>query len=197
MDKVSYALGLGIGQNLRGMGATNLVAADFAQAIDDVLRGHKPAIDYAEAQRITNQYFRDLQQRANAAAIEAGRRFLEENGKRPGVITTPSGLQYEVVSPGHGLRHPRPQDSVECHYEGRLLDGTVFDSSYRRHQTATFGVTQVIQGWVEALQLMTEGAKWKLYIPYNLAYGARGAGNDIPPYAALVFDIELIKIILK
>ena len=196
MDKVSYALGLGIGQNLRSMGATELSVDDFAQAIKDVLQGGgKPAMDYAEAQQVANQYFRDLQQRRDAANIEAGRRFLEENAKRPDVVTLKSGLQYIVVKPGRGGRKPKPYESVQCHYEGRLIDGTVFDSSIRRGQPATFGVTQVIAGWQEALQLMDEGAKWQLFIPAGLAYGARGAGNDIPPHATLVFDIELIKIV--
>ena len=141
MDKFSYAIGLGIGQNLLSMGAKGIAVDDFAQAIKDVL---------------------ELEQKMNAANIEAGKKFLEENKKRPGVVTLPSGLQYEVINEGNTGTYAKATDQVQCHYEGTLIDGTLFDSSIKRGQPATFGVSQVIPGWVEALQLMPEGAKWKL-----------------------------------
>ena len=146
-------------------------------------------------------YFTELEQRQQAEAAERGKAakgegeaFLAENKKRAGVVTTPSGLQYEIVKEGTG-RQPKANDTVRCHYEGTLIDGTVFDSSYRRNQPAEFGLRQVIAGWTEGVQLMKEGSIFKFYIPYNLAYGERGAGADIPPYAALIFTVELIKVL--
>ena len=183
MDKFSYAIGLGIGQNLLSMGAKGIAVDDFAQAIKDVLEG--------------NKYFAELEEKMNAANIEAGKKFLEENKKREGVVTLPSGLQYEVITEGNVGHYAKATDQVQCHYEGTLVDGTLFDSSIKRGQPATFGVNQVIPGWVEALQLMPEGAKWKLYIPSDLAYGAQGAGEMIPPHSTLVFEVELQKILSK
>ncbi len=196
MDKFSYALGLGIGQNLWSMGARGLVVEDFAQAVKDVLQGNATAISHAEARDIVNKYFQELEQKTNAENIEKGKKLLEENRKRPEVHTLPSGLQYEVLKPGNPDA-PRATlaDRVQCHYEGFLVDGTLFDSSIRRGQPATFGVGQVIPGWVEALQLMPEGAKWKLYIPSDLGYGAQGAGEMIPPHSTLVFEVELLKVL--
>ena len=196
MDKFSYALGLGIGQNLWSMGARGLVVEDFAQAVKDVLQGNTTAISHAEARDIVNKYFQELEQKTNAENIEKGKKLLEENRKRPEVHTLPSGLQYEVLKPGNPDA-PRATlaDRVQCHYEGFLVDGTLFDSSIRRGQPATFGVGQVIPGWVEALQLMPEGAKWKLYIPSDLGYGAQGAGEMIPPHSTLVFEVELLKVL--
>ena len=185
MDKFSYAIGLGIGQNLWSMGAKGIVVEDFAQAIKDVLEGNQTAISHTEARDIVNKYFEEMEQKMNAANIEAGQKFLEENGKRPGVVTLPSGLQYEVIKEGNVGHYAKATDQVQCHYEGTLIDGTLFDSSIKRGQPATFGVNQVIPGWVEALQLMPEGAKWKLYIPSELAYGAQGAGEMIPPHSTL------------
>lgn len=195
MDKFSYAIGLGIGQNLLSMGAKGIEVNDFAQAIKDVLEGNRTAISHTEARDIVNKYFAELEEKMNAANIEAGKKFLEENKKRPGVITLPSGLQYEVIAEGNvSGRRAKATDRVQCHYEGTLIDGTLFDSSIKRGQPATFGVSQVIPGWVEALQLMPEGAKWKLFIPSDLGYGAQGAGEMIPPHSTLVFEVELIKI---
>ncbi|MDD6472479.1 MAG: FKBP-type peptidyl-prolyl cis-trans isomerase [Bacteroidales bacterium] len=196
MDKFSYAIGLGIGQNLKSMGASNLVVEDFAQAVGDILNGNQIAISHTEARDIVNKYFEELEAKQSAAAIEMGRKFLDENAKREGVITLKSGLQYEVIQAGD-TEGPRAtaSDRVECHYEGTLIDGTLFDSSVKRGQPATFGVTQVIPGWVEALQLMPVGAKWKLYIPYGLGYGAQGAGEMIPPYSTLIFEVELLRIV--
>ena len=195
MDKFSYAIGLGIGQNLLSMGAKGIAVDDFAQAIKDVLEGNQTAISHTEARDIVNKYFAEMEEKINTANIEQGQQFLEENKKRPGVVTLPSGLQYEVINEGTVGRYAKATDRVECHYEGTLIDGTLFDSSIKRGQPAVFGVSQVIPGWVEALQLMPEGAKWKLYIPGDLAYGAQGAGEMIPPHSTLIFEVELLKIL--
>jgi len=194
MDKFSYSIGLGIGQNLASMGIQNLSVNDFAQAIKDVLEGNQTAISHQEARKIVNKYFEELEAKMSAAAIEQGKAFLEKNKKREGVVTLPSGLQYEVLTEGTGKK-PQATDQVRCHYEGTLIDGTLFDSSIKRGEPAVFGVNQVIPGWVEALQLMSEGAKWKLYIPSDLGYGARGAGEMIPPHSTLVFEVELIEVL--
>jgi FKBP-type peptidyl-prolyl cis-trans isomerase FklB len=167
---------------------------DFAQAIRDVLEGKETALSFAEAQQIVNSHFAEMEKQAHAAAIEQGEMFLKMNRERPGVVTLPSGLQYEVLQSGTG-RKPKATDKVRCHYEGRLVDGTLFDSSVQRGEPAVFGVNQVIAGWVEALQLMSEGDKWKLYIPYNLGYGEQGAGGAIPPYSTLVFEVELLEVL--
>ena len=194
MDKFSYAIGLGIGQNLLAMGARDLHVDDFAQAVKDVLEGNKTAITHNEAREIVNNYFTELENRVNAENIAKGKTFLEANKKNPNIVTLPSGLQYEVVREGNG-RRPKATDRVRCHYEGTLIDGTLFDSSVKRGEPAVFGVNQVIKGWVEALQLMSEGAKWKLYIPSELAYGAQGAGEMIPPHSTLIFEVELIEVL--
>lgn len=192
MDKVSYALGMSIGHQLQQMNATDLNIDDFAQAITDVFNGDAKLTD-AEAQATVQDFFsRKAEEQAKAAKAE-GENFLAENAKKEGVKTLPSGLQYKVLREGDG-RKPSATDKVECHYEGTLINGEVFDSSYRRGETATFGLNQVIKGWTEGLQLMQEGAKYRFFIPYNLAYGEQGAGQSIPPYAALIFDVELIKV---
>ena len=194
MDKFSYSIGLGIGQNLKSMGARDINVDDFAQAIKDVLSGGPTVISHKEAREIVNKYFAELERRVNAENISKGKAFLEQNKQRPGVITLKSGLQYEVINKGNGKK-PRATDRVRCHYEGTLIDGTVFDSSVRRGQPAVFGVNQVIKGWVEALQLMCEGDKWRLFIPSELGYGAQGAGEMIAPYSTLIFEVELIKVL--
>lgn len=194
MDKFSYAIGLGIGQNLLSMGAQSINVEDFAQAIKDVLDRKETAISHNEAREIVNKYFEELETKLNAENIEKGKSFLEENAKRPGVVTLPSGLQYEVITEGNGKK-PSATDRVKCHYEGTLIDGPLFDSSIKRGEPAIFGVNQVIKGWVEALQLMTEGAKWKLFIPSELAYGAQQAGEMIPPHSTLIFEVELIEVL--
>ena len=193
MEKVSYALGMSIANNIMASGVNNLNVEEFVKAIKASLAGEQPAMSVAEAQQVLNDYFTKLQEEQTAALKKEGEEFLAQNAKQEGVVTLPSGLQYKVLKSGNGAI-PKASDSVECHYEGRLISGTVFDSSYQRGETATFGVTQVIAGWVEALQLMKEGDKWQLYIPYNLAYGERGAGAQIPPFATLIFDVELIKV---
>lgn len=200
MDKLSYALGIGIGSQLAGMGAKELNIDDFAQAIKDVISGSELKVDNAEAQTLVQNFFQKQEAKQQAAAAEAGKAakaageaFLAENGKKDGVVTLPSGLQYQVLKEGDGKK-PSATDQVVCHYEGTLIDGTVFDSSYQRNQPATFGLNQVIPGWTEGVQLMQEGAKYRFFIPYKLAYGERGAGAQIPPFATLVFDVELIEV---
>ena len=193
MDKLSYSLGLGIGRQLAQMGAKDINVDDFAQSIKDALAGKTPAVSDQEAQQIVNKFFDEQAQRQAAAAKAEGENFLAENPKKEGVVTLPSGLQYQVLREGNGKK-PAATDVVECDYEGTLINGQVFDSSYRRGERATFGLNQVIAGWTEGLQLMQEGAKYRFFIPYNLAYGERGAGQAIPPYAALIFDVELHKV---
>jgi len=193
MEKVSYALGLSLGNNLSQSGISELNYSKLAQGIQDVLEGNKPEISYQEAQTIINEFFQTLQSEMNGKNIEEGKAFLSENAKRDGVIILPSGLQYEVMTEGNGAK-PKATDTVEVHYHGSLIDGSVFDSSVNRGEPATFGVTQVIPGWVEALQLMPVGSKWKLFIPSDLAYGAQGAGQAIAPHATLVFEVELLDI---
>lgn len=194
MDKFSYAIGLGIGQNLLSMGAKGLSVKDFAQAITDVLESNDTAISHQEAREIVNAYFAELEEKVNAGNIEKGKEFLERNKKNSNIKVLPSGLQYEVITEGNGKK-PKATDQVKCHYEGTLIDGTLFDSSIKRGQPAVFGVNQVIQGWVEALQLMSEGSRWKLYIPSELGYGAQGAGEMIPPHSTLIFEVELIEVL--
>lgn len=199
MDRVSYALGLGIGSQLKGMGAEQLNIDDFAQAIKDSMAG-KEQIKPAEAQKIVQQFFAEQEAKQRAAAAEKGKKmkeegekYLAENAKKDGVIVTSSGLQYTVLKEGTG-KSPKATDSVKCHYEGFLTDGTLFDSSIQRGEPATFPLGGVIKGWTEGLQLMKEGGKTRFFIPYNLGYGEAGASGAIPPYAALIFDVELIEV---
>lgn len=194
MDKFSYGLGMGIGQNLLSMGVKDMNVDDFIKGINDVLRGAKLGMTHSEAQQVVNEHFRKLAEEAYVQNKASGEAFLAANAKKDGVVTLPSGLQYEVIKEGAGKK-PSATDRVQCHYEGTLIDGTIFDSSVKRGEPAVFGVNQVIKGWVEALQLMQEGAKWRLYIPYDMAYGEHGAGEMIPPYSALIFDVELIKVL--
>lgn len=201
MDKVSYALGLGIGHQLMDMGAQELNIDDFAQAIKDILAGKKPLIAADEAQTLVQNFFQEQEKKQRAAAAEKykaakaeGEKYLKENAKKEGVVTLPSGLQYKVLREGNG-RKPKATDQVKCHYEGMLVDGTLFDSSLQRGEPATFPLNGVIAGWTEGLQLMQEGAKYRFFIPYHLGYGERGAGAQIPPFAALVFDVELIEVL--
>ena len=201
MDKVSYALGLGIGRQLCDMGAQELNIDDFAQAIKDVITGAKKQVSDAEAQTLVQNFFAEQEKKQRAAAAEKfktqkadGEKYLAENAKKDGVITLPSGLQYKILQEGNG-RKPKATDRVKCHYEGMLIDGTLFDSSIQRGEPATFPLNGVIAGWTEGLQLMQEGAKYRFFIPYHLGYGEHGAGQSIPPFAALVFDVELIEVV--
>ncbi len=200
LDRISYALGLSMGQNFRASGIQKIDINDFKDGVAAVFEGTEPKMTYAEAKEEIRKFFEALEAEQKAAAAKmgevnaaAGKQFLEENGKRVEVKTTASGLQYEVLKEGEGVQ-PTASDSVTVHYTGKLIDGTVFDSSVERGTPATFGVTQVIPGWVEALQLMKEGAKWRLFIPSQLAYGPNGAGNIIGPNSTLIFDVELIKV---
>ena len=194
MDNFSYGRGMGIGQNLLSMGVKDMNIEDFIKGISDVLLGNKTELTHSEAQKVVNEHFQKLAEEAYAVNRNAGEKFLAENAKKESITTLPSGLQYEVIKEGNGKK-PSATDRVQCHYEGTLIDGTIFDSSIKRGEPAVFGVNQVIKGWVEALQLMQEGAKWRLYIPYDMAYGEHGAGEMIPPYSALIFDVELIKVL--
>lgn len=200
LDRISYALGLSMGNNFRASGIKTINVKDFSDGVAAVFEGAEPKMSYDEAKLEIKKFFEamEAEQREAAAKMgevneKAGKAFLDENGKRVEVSTTASGLQYEVLQEGTG-KQPTAQDQVTVHYTGKLIDGTVFDSSVERGQPATFGVTQVIPGWVEALQLMKEGAKWRLFIPSNLAYGPNGAGNVIGPNSTLIFDVELIKV---
>lgn len=194
MDKISYALGLSIGNNFKASGVKDIDIDIFSKAILDVLKNQKPSMSYDEAKQIINDFFTKLQEEKLEINKKAGEEFLKINKEKPGIVTLPSGLQYMVLKKGEG-KVPAATDTVKVHYEGTLIDGSVFDSSVQRGQPATFGVTQVIQGWVEALQLMPVGSKWKLFIPSNLAYGESGAGNSIEPNSALIFDVELLDIV--
>ncbi len=194
MEKTSYAIGMNIGANLKNSGATGIDCDAVARGLKAVLENGKLEIDEREAGQLLNKYFTELEEKQNKAAIEEGQAFLAANATREGVTTLKSGLQYEVMTAGSGAK-PKATDTVRCHYHGTLVNGTVFDSSVRRGQPADFPVNGVIAGWVEALQLMPVGSKWKLFIPYNLGYGARGAGNSIPPYATLIFEVELLDIL--
>ena len=200
LDRISYALGLSMGNNFRSSGIKTLDIKDFADGVAAVFEGAQPKMSYDEAKAEIKAFFEAMEAEQRAAAAKmgevneaAGKKFLEENGKRQEVKTTASGLQYEVINEGTG-KQPVASDSVTVHYTGKLIDGIVFDSSVERGEPATFGVTQVIPGWVEALQMMKEGAKWRLFIPSNLAYGPNGAGNVIGPNSTLIFDVELIKV---
>lgn len=203
MDKLSYALGMSMGHNFKGTGIKTLNSADFAAGVASVYDGVKPEMTFDEAKRIVNEYFAKLEAEMQAEAAKQGEvnrkngeAFLTENAKREGIKVTESGLQYEVLESGRG-DSPKASDNVEVHYTGKLIDGTVFDSSVERGVPASFGVTQVIPGWVEALQLMHEGDKWRLYIPSDLAYGPNGAGGVIGPNMTLIFDVELLRVIKK
>jgi FKBP-type peptidyl-prolyl cis-trans isomerase FklB len=193
IDSVSYSLGVNIGENLKTQ-FPDINLKNFELAIKDVLDNQKePKISGADAQKVIQNYFQKQQAKVSESVIEEGKKFLTENSKKDGVVTLESGLQYEIIKSGEGAK-PTINDQVTTHYHGTLLDGTVFDSSVERGQPATFPVSGVIKGWTEALQLMTVGSKWKLFVPYDLAYGERGAGPKIGPYTTLIFEVELISI---
>lgn len=194
MDKVSYALGLSIGNNFLNSGIKNLLVEDFVKGLTDVLNEKQPDITYDEAKEVINEFFIKLQKEKMEINKKAGEEFLHINKGRAGVVELPSGLQYQVLKQGNGAK-PKATDKVKCHYHGTLINGTVFDSSVQRGQPAVFGVNQVIPGWVEALQLMPVGSKWRLFIPSNLAYGEQGAGEMIEPNSTLIFEVELLDIV--
>ena len=192
MDKLSYALGLSMAQNFKGSGIQSINADDFADALRAVYEDKEKKMTYDEAKQVVQDFFTELEATAGAMNEELGKKFLEQNAQQEGVKVTASGLQYLVLKEGNGVK-PGPNDAVTVHYTGRLIDGTVFDSSVERGEPATFAVGQVIPGWVEGLQLMSEGAAWRLFIPSNLAYGPHGTG-PIQPNSTLIFDVQLIKV---
>ena len=193
MDKLSYAWGLAMGRQLKGMGVNTLNVDDFTNAVKSVFDGSEPAMPVEEAQKLINEYLSDLQKKAEEAAKAVGKQFLEENKKNENVKETSTGLQYVVEKEGEGAQ-PTAEDEVTVHYTGRLLDGTVFDSSVNRGEPATFPLNRVIPGWTEGVQLMKEGAKYTFFIPSDLAYGPQGVPGAIPPHSTLIFDVELIKV---
>lgn len=194
MDKLSYALGMSMASNLMNSGLQQLDVQSFVKAFTETMNNTTPSMSPREANQVIQDYFSKQQDEMLSRNLDAGKAFLEENGKKEQVISLPSGLQYEVLVEGNGAK-PKATDKVKCHYHGTLLNGTVFDSSVERGQPAVFGVNQVIKGWVEALQLMSEGSKWRLFIPSELAYGEQGAGGSIEPNATLIFDVELLEIV--
>jgi FKBP-type peptidyl-prolyl cis-trans isomerase FklB len=194
MDKISYALGLSIGNNFRSSGIRSLRMEDFVKGIEDVFTNAQPNLGYEEAKQIIHTYFLKLQEEKGEINQKAGIEFLKINKHKAGVTELPSGLQYEILKQGAGPK-PTASDKVKCHYHGTLINGVVFDSSVQRGEPAVFGVSQVIAGWTEALQLMSVGSKWRLFIPSGLAYGNQGAGEHIGPNSTLVFDVELLNIV--
>ncbi len=192
-DKVSYCLGLSIASNLLTSGVKSISMEPFVNALETAYAGKQPELSPEEANKVLQEFFGKVQAEQAEQAVAAGKKFLEENGKKEGVVTLESGLQYKIITAGEGEK-PTANDSVKCHYEGTLIDGTVFDSSIKRGEPAVFPINGVIKGWTEALQLMPVGSKWKLYIPSDLAYGAQGAGNIIGPHTTLIFDVELLEI---
>lgn len=194
MDKVSYALGLSIGNNFKSSGIDSIVSEDFVKGVQDVLHEREPDMTYDQAKEVINNFFMELQKKAMELNEQAGEEFLKINGLKKGVTTLPSGVQYEVVTMGTGNK-PTLKDTVRCHYHGTLINGVVFDSSMDRGEPAEFPVSGVIAGWTEVLQMMPIGSKWKVTIPSKLAYGERGAGQMIQPNSTLIFIIELLDIV--
>ena len=201
MDKNSYALGMSIAHNMMQSGIQSIEFDSFTAGVKAILTGSEPAVSFEEAGALLDKYFAEIEaeQKAQAEAMSAamkeeGEAFLAFNSQQEGVVTLPSGLQYKVLAEGSGKK-PSATDKVKCHYEGKLVNGSVFDSSYKRNEPAVFGLNQVIAGWTEGVQLMSEGSKYEFYIPYNLAYGANGAPGAIPPYAALTFVVELLEVL--
>ncbi len=193
MDKISYAIGMSMASNLMNSGLRNIEVESFVKAFTEVINNESTSMSPEEANQTLQEYFSKQQEEMLNKNLETGIAFLEENSKKDNVVSLPSGLQYEILTEGNGPK-PKATESVKCHYHGTLLDGTVFDSSVQRGEPAVFGVNQVIKGWVEALQLMSVGSKWKLFIPSSLAYGSQGAGNSIEPNSTLIFEVELLGI---
>jgi len=193
VDKLSYALGMSMASNLMQSGLKEIEVNSFVEAFSAIMQNQAPAISGEEANQLIQEYFSKKQGEMLDKNLEEGRRFLEDNKQKEGVVALPSGLQYQILQEGNGEK-PKANDRVKCHYHGMLTDGRVFDSSVQRGQPAVFGVNQVIKGWVEALQLMPVGSKWRLFIPSELAYGPQGAGSSIEPNSALIFDVELLGI---
>ena len=193
-DKVSYALGLSMANNFRSTGIHSISMEDFSEAMNTVFEGKEPSMTYEEAQGVLNEFFQRIQNEKKELNLKAGKEFQEINKQKAGVTPLPNGLQYEILEKGEGAL-PKSTDTVEVHYEGTLIDGSIFDSSIRRGEPASFPVTAVIPGWTEGLQLMKVGSKYKLYIPSKIAYGERGVSQVIPPNSTLVFEVELLEIL--
>ena len=201
MDKVSYAVGMMLAQNILSSGVKELKMDDFHAGFKAIFNGQQPELPYEEASEVLNKFFTEIEneQKAQAEAMAAafrkeGEDFLAENAKKEGVTVLPSGLQYKVITEGSGKK-PSATSKVKCHYAGQLVNGMEFDSSYKRNEPAVFGLNQVIAGWTEGVQLMSEGSKYEFYIPYQLAYGEHGSQGAIPPCAALIFQVELIEVL--
>ena len=193
VDKVSYSLGISVGENVKQQGFNDLNVDALAQAMKDVMSGSETQLNTQEANQTLQAYFGKLRESQDAILRKPGDDFLAANGQKEGIVTTESGLQYEILTEGKGEK-PGPTSKVTTHYHGTTLDGNVFDSSVDRGEPIQFPVNGVIKGWTEALQLMPVGSKWRLFIPSDLAYGPRGSGEKIPPHAALIFEFELISI---
>jgi FKBP-type peptidyl-prolyl cis-trans isomerase FklB len=194
IDSVSYSIGVNFGTNLKKSNITEFNEAALLNGIYSVINEDSLKIDLRESGNVINTYIRELQVKVGEVNLEKGKNFLAENGKKEGIVTTESGLQYRVISEGTGEK-PAATDQVKVHYRGTTIDGKEFDSSFKRNQPATFAANRVIKGWTEALQLMPVGSKYELFIPADLAYGPRGAGGDIGPNETLIFEVELLEII--
>lgn len=194
MDKLSYALGMSMASNLMNSGLQQLDVESFVKAFTEIMNNTNPSMSPQEANQVIQDFFSKKKDEMLGNNLKEGKTFLAENSKKENVVTLPSGLQYEILTVGNGAK-PKATDKVKCHYHGTLLNGAIFDSSVQRGQPAVFGVNQVIKGWVEALQLMTVGSKWRLFIPSELAYGEQGAGGSIEPNSTLIFDVELLGIV--
>lgn len=194
LNRFSYALGMSVASNLIKSGVKKVNPDSFLQAINDTFTGEMPKMMPEEANKILEEFMQKASQGEAKNNLEEGIKFLAENKSEDGVIELPSGLQYKVIEEGDGDL-ATPENQVKCHYHGTLIDGTVFDSSVERGEPAVFPVNSVIPGWVEALQLMPVGSKWRLFIPPELAYGEQGAGGVIGPNSTLIFDLELLEIV--
>ena len=193
MKNLSYSLGMSMATQLMQTGLENLDVDAFVKAFSEIMKNEETSMSLQEASQHIQEYFAEKQKEMLEKNKQEGEMCLAENKKKANLVELPSGLQYEVIPEGDGAI-PTETDTVQCHYHGTLIDGTVFDSSVQRGQPAVFGVNQVIKGWVEALQLMSVGSKWRLFVPSNLAYGEQGAGNDIQPNSTLIFEVELLGI---
>lgn len=193
LDSVSYAIGVNIGQSLKGQNLNELNISLFQKGLEDVMKGRPTTMDYNQSMAVIQKYFQQMQAKKYEAVKVAGQKFLADNKSKPGVVTLPSGMQYQILKAGDGAK-PLPTDKVKVHYHGTTIDGQVFDSSVDRGEPISFQLNGLIPGWIEALQLMPTGSKWKLFIPYNLAYGETGSGPKIPPFSTLIFDVELLGI---
>jgi len=192
-DSLSYSLGVLVGKNLKQGGFEDINLDIFQKGLSTTMKGDKGLITTEQCQEIVQTYAMEKQSKMGEQAKVAGEEFLAKNKMRPEITTLPDGLQYEVIKAGDGPK-PKATDNVVVHYHGTLIDGTVFDSSVEKGEPITYPVNKFITGWTEALQMMNVGSKWKLYVPYQLAYGERGSGQQIPPYAALIFEMELLSI---